>query len=265
MLERWGGVVARRARAVLAMGILVAVAAAAYGLGVFDSLSQGGFDDPAAESSRELALEREVFGNQSVDVVAIYSDDDLTAADPQFRAAVEAVVAGLPAGTTTTVVPYYEAPRESGLVTPDGHSAQVLISLAGNSQDEYLEHYRDLEPTLQAPADSGLDTDVAGAFAVYSDVNEITAEDLERAELISMPIVLLLALLIFGSLVAASMPVLVGLLAMIGALAVVRVITLFADVSVFAVNVVSLIGIGLAIDYALFIISPVPRGARAAA
>ena len=153
------------------------------------------------------------------------------------------------------MVPYYEAPPGSGLVTSDGHSAQVLISLAGDSQDEYLEHYRDLEPTLQAPDGSGLDTDVAGAFAVYSDVNEITAEDLERAEIISMPIVILLALLIFGSLVAASMPALVGLLAMIGALAVVRVITLFADVSVFAVNVVSLIGIGLAIDYALFIIS----------
>ncbi len=252
MLDRWGGVVARRARAVLALGILVAVAAAGYGFGVFDSLSQGGFDDPDTESSRELALEREVFGNQSVDVVAIYSDDELTADEPAFRGAVADVVAGLPTGTTAKVVPYYEVPPEAGLVTPDGHSAQVLISLAGDSQDEYLDHYRDLEHSLEA---DGLDTDVAGSFAVYSDVNEITSEDLERAEIISMPIVILLALLIFGSLVAASMPALVGLLAMVGALAVVRVITLFTDVSVFAVNVVSLIGIGLAIDYALFIVS----------
>ncbi len=70
-----------------------------------------------------------------------------------------------------------------------------------------------------------------------------------------MPVVLLLALLIFGSLVAASMPALVGLLAMVGALAVVRVITTFTEVSVFSVNVISLLGIGLAIDYALFVIS----------
>ncbi len=252
MLDRWGGVVARRARAVLTLGLLVAVAAAVYGLGVFDTLSQGGFDDPDTESSRELALEREVFGNQSVDVVAIYSDDELTADEPEFRAAVAEVVAGLPDGTTAKVVPYYEAPPESGLVTPDGHSAQVLISLAGDSQDEYLDHYADLEHSLDA---EGLEVDVAGSFAVYSDVNEITSEDLERAELISMPIVILLALLIFGSLVAASMPAMVGLLAMIGALAVVRLITMFTEVSIFAVNVVSLIGIGLAIDYALFIIS----------
>ena len=70
-----------------------------------------------------------------------------------------------------------------------------------------------------------------------------------------MPIVVLLALLIFGSLVAASMPALVGLLAMVGALALVRVIAQFTEVSVFSVNVISLLGIGLAIDYALFVIS----------
>ena len=70
-----------------------------------------------------------------------------------------------------------------------------------------------------------------------------------------MPIVLLLALLIFGSLVAASMPVLVGLVAMVGALAVVRVITQFTEVSIFSVNIISLLGIGLAIDYALFVVS----------
>ena len=70
-----------------------------------------------------------------------------------------------------------------------------------------------------------------------------------------MPIVLLLSLLIFGSLVAASMPVLVGLLAVVGALAVVRLIALFTEVSIFSVNVITLLGMGLAIDYALFVIS----------
>ncbi len=131
----------------------------------------------------------------------------------------------------------------------------MLISLAGESQDDYLSNYDDLSPTLEAPESTGLQTDLAGAFAVYNDVNEITSEDLARAESISMPIVLLLALLIFGSLVAASMPALVGLLAMVGALALVRVISTFTEVSVFSVNVISLLGIGLAIDYALFMIS----------
>uniref|UniRef100_UPI003569C5D7 MMPL family transporter n=1 Tax=Nocardioides sp. TaxID=35761 RepID=UPI003569C5D7 len=251
MVDRWGAFVARRALAVLLLGMTLAVAAAGYGLGVFDSLSQGGFDDPASESARELAQEQKVFGNKTVDVVAIYSDDELTADDPAFRERVQQVVDGLPAGTTTSVLPYY-AVEDPSMVSKDGHSAQVLISLAGTSQDEYLTNYDILEPTLEADE---LDTDVAGAFAVYGDVNRISAEDLRRAEEISLPIVVLLALLIFGSLVAASMPALVGALAVIGALAIVRVLTHFTEVSVFSINVISMLGMGLAIDYALFIIS----------
>ena len=251
MIDRWGALVARRALAVLLIGMTLAVAAGVYGLGVFDSLSQGGFDDPASESARELAMEQEVFGNQTVDVVAIYSDDELTADDPAFQAAVKTVVDGLPAGTTTSVLPYYAVDNPE-MVSKDGHAAQVLISLDGSSQDDYLSNYDTLEPALEA---DGLDTDVAGAFAVYGDVNRISAEDLRRAEEISLPIVVLLALLIFGSLVAASMPALVGALAVIGALAIVRLLTHFTDVSVFSINVISMLGMGLAIDYALFMIS----------
>ncbi len=255
MIERWGAFVARRALAVLLVGLAVAVAAGAYGFGVFDELSQGGFDDPDSESAQALAIEQDTFGNQGVDVVVIYSSEQLTAGQPAFREGVEAVLAGIPDGVVTRVVTPYDGEGRPDLVSEDEHSVQVQISLAGTSQDDYLNSYDLLEPTLDAPAATGLETDVTGSFAVYSDVNEITAEDLERAEIISLPIVLVLALLIFGSLVAASMPALVGVLALIGALAVVRVLTVFTDVSVFAVNVISLIGIGLAIDYALFVIS----------
>ena len=106
------------------------MAAAAYGFGVFDSLSQGGFDDTDSESARELVLERDTFGNQGVDVVAIYSSDELTADDPEFQAEVERAVAGYTAGTTSAVTPYYAAPESAGLVSEDGHAAQVL-DLAG--------------------------------------------------------------------------------------------------------------------------------------
>ena len=233
-------------------GSALTVAAGAYGFGVFDSLSTGGFDDPDSEASVEREAEQDAFGNRSIDIDAVYSDDELTADSPEFRSAVEAVVAQLPDDAVSAVVPYYDAPAEQGLVSEDGHSVQVLISLEGDTQDEVMDNYDEVEPGLDA---EGLQTDLAGPLAVYNDVNEITSEDLERAELISMPIVILLALLIFGSVVAASMPALVGLLSMIGALAVVRVITQFTEVSVFSVNVISLLGIGLAIDYALFVIS----------
>ena len=252
MLDRWGGFVARRALAVLVAGVVVVLGAGAYGFGVFDALSTGGFDDPASESSIEREAEQDTFGNRSVDVAAIYSSDDLTADAPEFRAAVEDVVESLPADAVTAVVPYYDAPPAQGLVSDDGHAAQVLISLAGDTQDEVMDNFDRVHTDLEA---EGVETDLAGPLAVYNDVNEITSEDLEHAEIISMPIVILLALLIFGSVVAATMPALVGLVAMLGALAVVRVITEFTEVSIFSVNVISLLGIGLAIDYALFVIS----------
>ena len=257
MIDRWGALVGRRALAVLLVGVLLTLGAGAFGAGVFDSLSQGGFDDRSSESARELDAERETFGNKGIDIVALYSDgsgEGLTADDPEFRAAVEDVVAAIPVDAVASVVPYYAAP-DAGLVSADGSHAQVLVSLAGETQDDFLTNYDRVAPILEETGASGLDSDLAGAFAVYNDVNEITSEDLKRAELISLPIVVLLALLIFGSAVAALMPAMVGLVAMLGALAVVRVIAQFTEVSIFSVNVISLLGIGLAIDYALFVIS----------
>ncbi|MDQ4097795.1 MAG: hypothetical protein M3144_08015, partial [Actinomycetota bacterium] len=158
MIKRWGEFVARRALTVVTVGILAVLGAAAYGAGVFDSLSQGGFDDPATEAARELAAEREAFGNRTVDVVAIYSSDTLSVDDPAFREAVQDVVAGIPEGVTASVTSYYDTGAED-LVSSDGHGTQVLISLGGESQNDYLENYDRLEPTLDA---EGLETHLAG-------------------------------------------------------------------------------------------------------
>ena len=171
--------------------------------------------------------------------------------DREFRQRVEEALSGIPDGTTTEVVTWYDT-RSPDLVSSDGHSTQVLISLEGETQDDDLASYDEIEPTLHA---EGLETDLAGTYAVFADVNERTEQDLRRAETISLPVVAILAVLIFGSLVAASMPVLVGALAVVGAMAVIRLLTLFTDVSIFSINVITLLGMGLAIDYALFVVS----------
>ncbi len=251
MLERWSKVLVRRPLVVLLVGVALTLAAGAYGAGVFGSLSQGGFDDPGSESSQALRLERDELGNRGADVIAIYSSDDLRAEDPEFRERVEATLAGLPQGHTTQVLTWYDTSAPD-LLSQDGHSTQVVISLEGETQDEYLESFEAIEEDLHA---EGLDTDLAGTFAIFSDVNERTEQDLRRAETISLPVVAVLAILIFGSLVAAAMPVLVGAVAVVGALAVVRLLTLVTDVSIFSINVITLLGMGLAIDYALFVVS----------
>ncbi len=251
MLDRWSKVLVRRPLVVLLAGVALTLAAGAYGAGVFGSLSQGGFDDPGSESSQALRLERDELGNHGADVIAIYSSDDLRAEDPEFRERVEATLAGLPQGHITQVLTWYDTSAPD-LLSQDGHSTQVVISLEGETQDEYLESFEAIEGDLHA---EGLDTDLAGTFAIFSDVNERTEQDLRRAETISLPVVAILAILIFGSLVAAAMPVLVGAVAVVGALAVVRLLTLVTDVSIFSINVITLLGMGLAIDYALFVVS----------
>ena len=137
MLDRWSRLLVRRPLAVLLAGLALALAAGAYGAGVFGSLSQGGFDDPESESAQALEPRS---GRRSattgVDVVAIYSSDELRGARPRVPAARRGRRSpAIPDGTTTEVVTWYDT-RSPGLVSDDGHSTQVLISLEGETQDD---------------------------------------------------------------------------------------------------------------------------------
>ncbi|MET0999100.1 MAG: MMPL family transporter [Marmoricola sp.] len=251
MLQRWSEVLVRRSRLVLTLGLLVTVFAGVFGIGVFGSLSQGGFDDPGSEAARELAQEQEAFGNKAVDVIAIYRSADLTVGDPEFKAEVDETLARIPEGTTTSVATYWDT-RDPSMVSTDKHATTVVISLAGEGQAELADRNDELVPTLEA---DNLETEIAGTWAVYKGVNETVSEDLARAEMVSLPLVVILSLLIFGSAVAALMPALVGAIAVLGAMSVVRLIAGATEVSVFSINVITLLGTGLAIDYALFVIS----------
>jgi len=153
MLTRWGDFVARRARLVLATGVLVVIAAAGFGFGVFDKLQDGGFDDPASESAKATDLEQSAFGNREADLVAIYSSDDMTVSDPAFERAVDDVVAGIPADAVTHVVTWYDTGAPS-LVSADRHSTQVVVSLAGDTQDELSTSADEVRPP--APIRIGL-------------------------------------------------------------------------------------------------------------
>jgi RND superfamily putative drug exporter len=250
-MNTWGQFVARRSWAVLLGGIAVVLAAAAYGIGVFGNLSNGGFDDPATDSAKELALEQATFPGREADLVVVYSSPTLRVEDPAFQQAVTGTLTALPASDVAGSVTYYDT-KAPGLVSSDGHATRVVITLAGAGQDAKSDNWDAVKGDLAAP---GLSTSVGGPWAVFGDVNEQVSKDIARAESISLPIVFLLSLLIFGSLVSALMPTLVGGIAVMGAFAVVRLITGVTDVSIFSINVITLLGMGLAIDYALFVVS----------
>jgi RND superfamily putative drug exporter len=250
-MERWGRLVARRRRAVLVAGLLITIVAAGWGLGVFGSLSDGGFEDPASESARADAAVVEAFGRQDADLVVLYTGQDgMRADDPDFERAVTQTIAALPTVDVVTAVTAYDG--VPGLVSEDGTSTLVPITLDGADDDERSNAYDRIRGDLDAP---GLRTQVGGPSAVFSDVGEQVAADIARAESLTIPLVVILCLFIFGSLVSATLPALVGGIAIMGSFALLRLFTTVTEVSIFAINVITLLGVGLAIDYALFVVS----------
>ena len=255
MMQAWGRLVARRAWTVLIAGLVLVAATAVFGAGVFDSLSNGGFEDPGSESSRSRVKELATFPGHDVDVVAIYSSPAMKVADPAFRESVSNVISGLPKGSVESVTTWYERPSPA-LVSEDERATRVTIILSGASQGQKFYHFGQIQSHLQA---KGLTTHVGGQWAVFDDVTEIVSKDIARAERISLPIVFILCLVMFGTVVSALIPALLGGVAIFGAFALVRGIAITTEVSVYAINVITLLGLGLTIDYTLFVVSRFAR------
>jgi len=252
MFAWWGRAVVRLRWVVLAAGLVLAVVGGTWGTGVFGSLTGGGFDDPASESSRARERITAELGNRDVDLLVLYSSDAATVDQQSFRDPVTTTVQDLRGRPEVAeVTSWYDTPAPS-LVSADRHATYAAVRLRADDEDGKAAAFEALRPALDAP---GVRTEVGGMVAFLQAANEQTTEDITRAETLSMPVLLVLLILIFGGLVAASMPLLVGGLAILGAFIAVRLLNLVTDVSVFAINIITLIGLGMAIDYGLFVVS----------
>src|SRR5450756_136921 len=149
MMQSWGHLVARRAGTVLVGGLALVAAAAIFGLGVFGSLSNGGFDDPASESARSLVTEHATFASHDADIVVIYSSASLKVSDAAFQESVANVFKGLPKGSTQRVTTWYQTPSPT-LISQDEHATRVIISLSGTSKDEKATLYDQVRTHLDA-------------------------------------------------------------------------------------------------------------------
>ncbi len=260
MLERWGSVVAARRRLILVAAILLALLGAWWGTGVFNRLVTGGFEDPGSSSAQANAQISRSLGSQSPDVIALYSSSAVTAESPGFRDRVEAEARQLRAlpGVASVVSAYDGTP---GLVSRDGHATYLVIRLKALDDSGKRAEYDAIKPQLSVP---GLATQVGGTVAVNDRMDALTKSDVTRGEMFAMPLVLLLLIFIFGGVVAASLPVLIGGFAILGAFTVTRAITMATDVSTFAVNAVTLLGLGMAIDYSLLMINRFRQERRSA-
>ncbi|WP_433723435.1 MMPL family transporter [Nocardia sp. CA-129566] len=240
-------------RAVLAVVVGAVLLLGLLGTGTADRVSVGGYSDPHSESTMVDQLVRQHFGPQNPDVVALYTVPDGQTLDdigPRVRQAlgrIDATLLARPIETYWNSVP----PRKGLLHSADNRQALAVVFTAGDDNAR-MRAYPDIEAGLRVP---GIRTQLSGYSALADAINHQSEHDLIVAESISLPITLLVLVLLFGGAIAAAMPVAVGLLAVLGAMGTIRACTEFTEVSTFAVNIASLLGLGMAIDYGLFLVT----------
>ncbi|MFE9244593.1 MMPL family transporter [Nocardiopsis sp. NPDC006938] len=241
---------------ILALTGLFAAFSVVWGLGVFSDVSQSGFEDPDSESSRAMDVLQEELGHDDIDIIAVYRSDEMRVDNPTFAQAVRRITDVLPGDVVAGYDLYLDeelSDVERGmLVSEDMHATYVPVTLTGDTHEERLHQYEEAARALES---GPLETHLGGPIAVEHELSETAESDIIRAELITLPVLLLLLVLIFGGLVAGLVPLAVGGLAILGSLTVLRALTSVTEVSVFAINVATLLGLGLAIDYGLFMVS----------
>ncbi|MFF3377600.1 MMPL family transporter [Streptomyces sp. NPDC002680] len=250
MFERLGRTTVRRRWWVIGLAAAFLVFGGIWGTRVFGSLTTGGFDDPAGQSSRADARAEATLGRTGNDVVVLYTSPGATVDDPEFRRAVTETLRALPHEVVTRTVTYWNT-GSPALVSQDRHATYAVLTLAGDDEERRGAELDGIEDELAAP---GLRTRVGGVTTVDRDIRERVAADIAFAETISVPVLLVLLVVVFGSVAAASLPLALGALAILGAFTALRGMTYLTDVSVFSINVVTILGLGLAIDYGLFMV-----------
>lgn len=253
----------RRPRTVLAATAVFLALAGAVGTGVFGRLSAGGFGDPAAESTRAEALLRDRFGSGTPNFVVVASVGEpqvdeagqgAAVDDPGVVAAGEELTRRLrDDAAVTEVLGYWNLGRISVLRSDEGTSAVVAARLDGD-EDAVLAESSRLRQELGDRL-GPLELGYSGQGPVFSAVSDRIESDLATAESLAVPLVVLLLVVVFGGLVAAGLPLLVGAVSVLGTFFSLWMVTLFTDVSIFSINLVTALGLGLAIDYSLFIVS----------
>ncbi|WP_458687240.1 MMPL family transporter [Nocardia tengchongensis] len=249
-MAAWARVVVARPKTVLVMAVLFALTCGLFAAGLQQRVSSAGFVVPHGESTEVDGWVSERLGPQNPDVIAVYTAPEgqsLADIGPRVTAAIAAVDPGL---LQRPIESYWNSARSPNLRSADGRQAVAVVFSAGDDNQRVAE-YPKIAAALRVP---GLDTKLTGYSALADTISEQSRHDLVLAESISIPLTALVLVLVFGGVVAAALPVLIGTLAVVGALGAVGLIARLTEVSVFAMNVVSLLGLGLAIDYGLFIV-----------
>ncbi|MCX6372394.1 MAG: MMPL family transporter [Actinobacteria bacterium] len=215
-------------------------------------LKGGGFTNPATPSQRAQKAMQERLGFGPAQLTIVFASPDLDARGPAFQAQIEAALAGIDREAFPQLLTVRTAAStgDAGFISADRHATFAVLSF-----DASTEQVQRMIPAVRARlAPTNLTTYLTGDPAVYADLEKISAEDLRTAETYALPIAVIVLVLVFGTLVAAALPVIGGGMAVTVSLGLFWVLAQILDLSVFAMNVATLIGLAVGIDYSLFMV-----------
>ncbi|OBA95060.1 hypothetical protein A5666_06245 [Mycolicibacterium fortuitum] len=257
MLHRIAHLALAAPRRVLVVAALVMVAAGVFGIPVAKSLSAGGFQDPTSESARATALLSDKFARGDMQLVISVADDSAAGANsPAARAVGTDIAAKLKASPYVTEVSSawtVPPPAAATLISKDGKTGLILAGITGGESGAQ-KHAKELTDQLVHDRE-GVTVRAGGEAMIYVQINGQSEKDLLMMESIAIPLSFLVLVWVFGGLLAAALPLAVGGFAILGSLAVLRGFTMVTDVSIFALNLTVAMGLALAIDYTLLIVS----------
>ncbi|HET6686172.1 MAG TPA: MMPL family transporter [Jiangellaceae bacterium] len=246
MLRQLAAFVVRHARLVLAAFLVVVAAVAVLGFGAFAKLQTAGFDDPAAESTATAELLEQRFGGAS-DLVFLVRADAGTVDEGPAAEAGAALSDRLAADPDLSHVTSYWTTGAPSMKSVDGTQALVVANIAHGDSASIADNYS---------GDAGaVEVIVGGSAVAGDDIDGQVGADLALAESIAVPVILVLLVVAFGSVVAALLPLVVGAIAIMGTFGELSVLGSATDVSIYAINLTTALGLGLGIDYALLMVS----------
>lgn len=255
MLQQIARMAIRAPKRIVVIALLVMVATGIFGIPVTKALSAGGFQDPTSESAKASQLLVDKFGHGDMELVLSLTSD-AGAQSPQSRAVADDLVSQLQASPhVADVTSAWTAPATSApaLISKDDKTGLIVASITGGENDAQ-KYTKELTERLVHDRD-GVTVRAGGEAMVYVQINGQSERDLLLMESIAIPLSFIVLVWVFGGLLAAALPLAVGAFAILGSMAVLHAITFITDVSIFALNLSVAMGLALAIDYTLLIVS----------
>ena len=254
MFSRWGAFVYRFRRPIALIAIVIAVASATLATQTSSALSSGGWLDADSESAAVSARLDTEFGAGKSSVIALFrsTTPGADATSPDFQGAIKSSIGAL---ASTPHVSGVVGDAETGdprFISTAGDAAYIVIQL-DLTDEESVDVVDDIRAAIVPP--TGYTYQLTGYGPITKDSAEQSEKDLQKAEVVSLPVVALVLVLVFASIVAAGMPLLVAGLAIPSSLALIYIVAQQVEMSIFVLNIATMLGLALAIDYSLFIVS----------